>query len=291
MVIDTLTKIAIYGATTSALYALLAIGLALIFSTAGVLNFAHGGFLTLGAYAVFLLGSMDLPIYVAFLGSMLLTAGFAVVLYLTMVRPVEEDPFIYVIGLLVVTFIMEELIVHFVAEQSRSVPHLIAGNVTVLSVTITWGRVLSFVLSWAFIIGVWYFAFRTTTGQSVMAMSMDEKGAATIGIDTSRLKLLVWGISGALAGIAGYFFGALTNLTPHMGFDPLMIGLVIIVVGGMGSIKGALIAAYLIGILEQATVFLIDPAAYGIVSLSVVAVVLLVRPKGLFQVRELDTEF
>jgi branched-chain amino acid transport system permease protein len=95
-------------------------------------------------------------------------------------------------------------------------------------------------------------------------------------------------MSGAMAAIAGYFYGSLTTVSPQMGFDPLLLGLVIIVVGGMGSIGGALVTSYLIGIVETAATLLIDPTLQGIVSLIIVLVVLLVRPEGIFGGREID---
>lgn len=291
MASNVLVDILIYGMTTSALYALLSIGLALIFGTAGVLNLAHAAFLTIGGYSVYFFVSANVPVQFALLLSLVVTATFSVVIYRVFVKPVEDRPFVYIIGLLVITFIVREIIGLWFSVEPRSIPSLIQGNLTVLGVTITWNQVTAFVLSWILIGVVWYFAFHTTTGQSVMAMSMDEKGAATIGINTDRMILLVWAISAVMAGIAGYFFGSLTSLTPRMGFEPLLISLVIIVLGGMGSIKGALVASYFIGFVETISVFMIDPAANGILSFAAVILVLLVRSEGLFEVRETDTGF
>jgi branched-chain amino acid transport system permease protein len=249
---------------------------------------AHGVLMTVGAYVVYLATTIGMSPFTGFVIATAVVAAFAMLLYDQLVKPIEESPFRYIIALMILSFILQEVFSLGITSGSRSVPFLVEGFISVSGVRITWNRLLAFGVSWLLLGAVWYFTTKMKLGQSIRAMSMDEKGAAAIGINLRNAKLIVWGMSGAMAAIAGYFYGSLTTVSPQMGFDPLLLGLVIIVVGGMGSIGGALVTSYLIGIVETAATLLIDPTLQGIVSLIIVLVVLLVRPEGIFGGREID---
>lgn len=281
-------EILVFGASISALYVLIAIGFTLIFSIGGIANLTHGALLMLGAYIVFLLVGRGIVPLIGVLVAVGLVAVFAIGVYRFSVRPVEDEPLTALMVTLLLAFLMEEFIGIFITREPRSLPALVAGNVDILGVTLPYNRVIAFVVSWIAVFGVWYFVTRTPTGQAVLAASIDEKGAASVGINVSHINFVVWGIAGGLAALAGYFFGSFTSLSPHMGFDPLLTAFVIVVIGGLGSISGSVAAAYLIGFLETAAVFLIDPGAQGLFSFGILILIMLTRPEGLFGKRELD---
>jgi branched-chain amino acid transport system permease protein len=143
-------------------------------------------------------------------------------------------------------------------------------------------RVLGFVLSWVLIGGLFYFVNRTKQGQAILATSMSKKGSALVGINPDRTYTYTWIIAGVLAGVAGLFLGSFQSLNPLMGRSPLLLSFSIVVLGGLGSIRGSVIGAYFISMLDQLTIFYVSDRLAGLSGLVVLVVVLLVRPKGLF---------
>lgn len=279
--------ILVFGVSLSALYALVAIGFTLIFSIGGIANLAHGAFLMLGAYIVALFVSQSAPTALALILSAGLVGVGAIVFYKIFVQPVEAQPMSALIVTLLLGIIVEEGVGILTNFQTKSVPNILSGTVDIFNTTLPLNRVLTFVISWVIVIGIWYFVRRTRLGQAILAASIDRKGAASIGIDIDRATYAVWALASGIAAVSGYFFGSFTNLTPTMGFDPLLTGFVIVVVGGLGSITGSVLAAYLIGMLETSAAFLIDPGAQGLFSFGILILIMLYRPEGLLGNREL----
>ncbi|MFC7165163.1 branched-chain amino acid ABC transporter permease [Halospeciosus flavus] len=122
----------------------------------------------------------------------------------------------------------------------------------------------------------------TRTGKAILATSMSTKGAALVGVESERMYLYTWVIAGALAGLAGVFLGSIQTASWAMGRAPLVLSFSIVVLGGIGSIRGSLIGAYVIGFLEVFTVSYIDSSLSGLASLVVLVAILLVKPEGLF---------
>jgi branched-chain amino acid transport system permease protein len=278
----------VFGITISSLYALVAIGFTLIFSIRGIANLAHGALLMVGGYSVFLLVSSGVPVSIALLVTIPVGFVVAVFLYWVMIKPIETQPLTAMMVTLLLAFLMEEFVRIFISDSTRTVPPIIGGVTSIAGAPVTLNMLLAFVISGILVIAVWYFVTRTYTGQAILAVSIDEKGAASVGININHMNILVWGIAGGLAVVAGYFWGSLNTLSPGMGLDPLLSAFVIVVIGGLGSVSGSVVAAYIIGLLETGAAFLIDPGAQGLFSFGVLILVLLFRPQGLFGNRELE---
>ena len=275
------------SAVISALYALVAIGFTLIFGVGGVLTLAHGASITVGAfgayYATTLLGGAGgLGIGVPVLAAVLAAATFSALLYLLMIDHVEDDPIMVLILTLVTSVALEQLILTVFGAQPKVLPSLLDGQVAFAGAQIGTNRVGMFVLSWLLIGGLFAVINFTDTGKAVLATSMSQKGAALVGIDSNNINLLIWVFAGAFAGLAGYFLGSFQGASWAMGRNPLVLSFSIVVLGGVGSIRGSVVGAYLIGFLEVLTVSLIDASLAGLSSLLVLVVVLLVKPEGLF---------
>jgi len=286
----TLTNIIVFGASRSALYMLVAIGFTMIFSIGGIANLAHGAFLMAGAYIVFLLVGAGVLVFPSLIVSIALVAVGALVLYYLFFRPIEEQHLTALIVTLLVGLIVEELVGIFITHESRSIPPIIEGVFRIGGAPVPYNRALAFGISWLCVAGVWYFVTRTQVGRAVLATSIDKKGATSLGINATYMEFIVWGIAGGLAAIAGYFWGSFSTITPAMGFNPMLIGFVIVVIGGLGSITGAAIAAYIVGVLETSAALLIDPGAQGLFSFGILILVLLYRPEGLFGKRDLSLD-
>ncbi|MGQ3411973.1 branched-chain amino acid ABC transporter permease [Natrinema sp. LN54] len=272
------------GTMISAVYALIAIGFTMIFGVGGTLNLAHGALIMGGAY-VFALLSREIHAAVAFPVTIAVIALLSWGLYQVLVRWVEENVVITFLATVVVAIATTE----FVLYQFGSSPigmTLISGAVNLepygINARTRYVQFVGFVISWLAIGLLWYYITHTDDGRSVLAASMSERGAQLTGVDLHAVRSKTWLIAGALAGTAGVILGSTGGATPLMWLNPLALAFIIVVIGGIGSIKGSVIAAYVIGFLEQFTVTFIGHGFRGILSLVVLVVFLLYMPQGLY---------
>ncbi|UPV72897.1 branched-chain amino acid ABC transporter permease [Halorussus limi] len=280
--VDVLTTV-VNAVTISALYALVAIGFTLIFGVGGVLNLAHGAILTIGAFtAYYATSALGLGIWTGAAAALVVAAVFSAVLYLGMIRWVQDEPILVMILTLVTSIAIEQFFVVTVGTQSKAVPSLLPGQLTLAGISVQTNQALTFVLSWVLIGGLIVAVNYTQTGKAILATSMTKKGAALVGIESDRMYLYTWLLAGALAGVAGVFLASYRTASYTMGRGPLILSFSIVVLGGIGSIRGSVVGAYLIGFLEVFTVSYVDSSLSGLASLVVLVVVLLVRPEGLF---------
>ncbi|MFC7177528.1 branched-chain amino acid ABC transporter permease [Halosegnis marinus] len=265
-----------------ALYSLVAIGFTLIFGVGGVLNLAHGAVLSIGAYSAVAVvratGSVPLAAVAAAAGAGLFSLAF----YKGMIRYARESPVLVLILTLVMGLVIEQVVLVAFGGQALAVPSLLAGQTEVAGQRLSNNRVFVFALSWLLIGGLFYFVNRTKTGQAILATSMSEKGAALVGIEADRVYTYTWILAGVLAGLAGLFLASFQTATPLMGRTPLLLSFSIVVIGGLGSIRGSVIGAYLISFLDQVTVTLVSTRLAGVSALVVLVLVLLIKPEGLF---------
>lgn len=282
----------ITGALISALYALIAIGFTMIFGVGGVLNLAHGALFMVGAY-VFLavssttvLPAIAINLWLAFIVGIVAAALAAYGLYLGVVRYIEHDVIVTFLVTLLAALVLQEVIITQFSASPRSLTSIVSGSINMaefgVHTRVRYMEILGFVISWIVIGLLWYYVTRTDSGRSILATSMSLKGAQLTGVDLPRVKAHTWLIGGGLAGIAGVFLGNLQQTSPFMWLDPLALAFIIVVIGGIGSIKGSIVAAYLIGYLETLTVMAIGFQYRGILSLLLVLIVILYRPEGLF---------
>jgi branched-chain amino acid transport system permease protein len=275
-------NILINGTVISSLYALVAIGFTMIFGVGGTINLAHGAFITVGAFAAYYVTTAGLGIWAGVLAAMAVPALFSVLLYKGFAERRSDNIIIVMILTLLASIVVEQLVRIVEGSQPRAIPVLVPGNTELLGNSVQNNLLMVFVLSWVLIGGLFAFINYTDTGKAILATSMSPRGAALVGIESSRINLYTWAIAGLLAGLAGLFLGSYQTANWAMGRDPLILSFSIVVLGGLGSIQGSLIAAYVIGFLETITTSVIDPRLSGLAGLVVLVLVLLVRPEGLF---------
>ncbi|WP_430504571.1 branched-chain amino acid ABC transporter permease [Haloparvum sp. PAK95] len=280
--VDLLTTI-INAVMISALYALVATGFTLIFGVGGVLNLAHGATLTVGAFAAYYTTTaLGLNIWIGTVAALVVAGLFSAVLYLGLIRWVQDEPIMVMILSLVTAISIEQFFIVVEGTQPKAIPSLIPGQLAFAGISVQANQFLAFLLSWVLIGGLIVATNYTQTGKAILATSMSTKGAALVGIESNRMYLYTWVLAGALAGVAGVFLGSFTTASWAMGRQPLVLSFSIVVLGGIGSIRGSVVGAYLIGFLEVFTVSYVDSSMSGLASLVVLVVVLLVRPEGLF---------
>lgn len=262
------------------LYALIAIGFTLVFGVAGQANLAHGGTITIGAFTAWYVGGLGYGVWVGLAAAIAVGALFHALLYRLLLIHIDDGVNVLILTLLaglVVEFVIEAA----VGTQSRAVPQLLEGSTSIAGVSVLNNNLLIFALSWAFIGALFAFVNYTKVGQAIIATSMNEKGAALLGIRTDHITLLTWVVAGVLAGSAGVLYGSFRAASYDMGMTPLVLAFAIVILGGIGSIRGSVVAAYVIGFLEVATTS-VEPRLGGMSALIVIALVLIAKPTGLY---------
>jgi branched-chain amino acid transport system permease protein len=266
----------------SSMYALVAIGLTLIYSVGGVFNLAHGVNVAIGAWLTwYLVAELGLSIWIGVAGALIVPALFSLALYWGMIRRIEDAPIIVMTVTLLVEIISEYFLRSTFGVQSTTVPQILSGNVNVLGTSIQANLVLAFVVSWILIIALFLFINRSKFGKALTAISMSQKGPSLVGIDSGRMYAATWLVAGMLAGLAGLFFGSYRGASWLIGQSSLFIAFPIVVLGGIGSIRGSVLAAYIIGFIEIGTITYYDPSMSGLVPFLLLIAILLARPQGL----------
>jgi branched-chain amino acid transport system permease protein len=283
-------QILIDGFAISSLYALGATGFALIFGVSGVLNLSHGALMVTAVVAAWAAGN-DLhvgPYAGAALG---IAIGFvaSLITYFLIVRPLqqtrkirEEEKEIFILTATLLWGIMiQELIAYLYTNNAKTVAPIVQGVVSIAGVRTPANEIFTAVVCWLVIAVLWLLVNRTRAGKAVLAASMNPRGVTLLGIELSQVYIAVWGIYGLLVGIAGVLLGMFLGVSSYSVGPLTASAFSIVVLGGLGSVSGALIAAYVVGYLETMTAYLVSPAYRTIPALLLLVVVMYVRPRGL----------
>ena len=283
-------QILIDGFAISSLYALGATGFTLIFGVTGVLNLSHGSIMVAAAVAAwavsgtFGVGSYTGAVFGIVVGLLLsLTTYFLIVRRLQNSQKIrEEEKEIFILTATLLWGIMiQEAIAYLYTNNAKTVLPIVEGVVSILGVRTPANEVFTAVVCWLTIGALWFFVNRTRAGKAVLAASMNPRGVTLLGIELSTVYVAVWAIYGALAGIAGVLLGMFLGVSSYSAGPLTASAFSIVVLGGLGSVSGSLIAAYVVGYLETLTAYLVSPAYRAIPALLLLVVVMYVRPRGL----------
>ena len=275
-------EIAINGAVISAIYAMLAVGFTLIFGVARILNLAHGAFYALGAYATYSLYTYaGLPLLAAAVGAVLIVATFGVVIERVLVRPLRHSQLAVLMITLAVSLLVEQGLFITFGSEYRNVPAFVSDKVTFGGVGIGGQRLLALCVGVTLIALLWLFINRTKLGNAILAVSQDPQAAQYVGIPSNRIFSIVMGLSAGLAACAGLLVAPFLTVQPGMGLLPMVKSFAIVLLGGLGSIPGSILAALLIGYSETFVAYRISSSWTELVSLIAVLGTLLLRPAGL----------
>ena len=272
------------GLVLGMIYVLLAIGLSLIFGLMTVVNFAHGALFMLGAYfGVFVL-TYTKSFWIALIVAPLMVGALGLLMERFLIRRLygrsPDDPLLLTFGLSLILVEGVKLLWGKIG-LTLDPPRALAGAVNLGFMSFPAYRIFLIGVTVAVLIGLYFFLGRTNIGLIIRAGSRDPLMVRALGIDLGRIWLVVFGIGTALAGLAGILAGPMRGAYAEMGVTMVIESFVVIVVGGMGSLLGAVVAGLLIGqVVGLTTLFL--PKAAEIMVFLVMAVVLLVRPSGLF---------
>jgi branched-chain amino acid transport system permease protein len=282
MSIELLVQALLNGFGLAVVYILVALGLTLIFSILEIINFAHGEFYMLGgfvAYYVFAVGEVNyvvaLLVAVGLVGAAGVVAERIVFRHL---RGKTLNAFIVSLGLLWVLQATAQL---SFGVLDKSVPSAVSGIVRMGTLIVSRERLMVIVVSVGLIVALYAFLKFTRTGQAMRAAAQDADAAALQGVNIERVSMLGFGIGCALAGAAGALLAPLFAVSPTMGALPVVKAFIIIIVGGMGSLPGAVVGGLLLGAVEGVGTLFMSSAAVNMLGFLMVIAILLLRPRGL----------
>ncbi len=278
-------NIIITGLITGSMLALLAISFSLIFGVARIVNIAHTAFYMVAAYCIFSLTvKFGLNPVMGMVAAILVVTVMGLLAYKFLIDPIREHEAAVLIATIALAMIFQEAVMLIYTGDYRTVSALIEGYFIVTGVKVFYQQVLTFGVVLAILGILWVLLMKTNLGLAIRSTAEDREVANLMGMNDSRLAMITMGISVALAGFTGAVIAPLTVLSPFMWMEPLIMMMAVVVLGGLGSIKGSFTAAYILGFTEALVVFLIPKGAFlkGSVALSIMILVLLLRPEGLF---------
>jgi len=281
MILDIIITSLINGST----YALLAIGFSLIFGVARIVNIAHTAFYMVAAYCIYLV-THKLGLHPAvgmFIGIIVVTL-LGLITYKIFIDPIREHEAAVLIATIALAIALQEIMLLIFSGDYLSVPALVAGYFTIFAVKIFYQQLLTVVAALLILAALRILLMNTKLGLAIRSTAQDREVANLMGMNESRVAMLTVAISIALAGFTGAVIVPLTIVEPFMWLHPLVMMMAVVVLGGLGSIKGSFFAAYILGFAEALVVFVLPMGAFlkGSVALSIMILVLLIRPEGLF---------
>lgn len=278
-------NIIITGLITGSMLALLAISFSLIFGVARIVNIAHTAFYMVAAYCIFsVTGKWGLNPVAAMSIAVVIVTVLGLLAYKFLIDPIREHEAAVLIATIALAMIFQEAILLIFTGDYRTVSALIDGYFIVTGVKIFYQQVLTFGVVLLILCMLWVLLMKTKLGLAIRSTAEDREVANLMGMNDSRLAMITMGISVALAGFTGAVIAPLTVLSPFMWMEPLIMMMAVVVLGGLGSIKGSFVAAYILGFAEALVVFIIPKGSFlkGSVALTIMILVLLLRPEGLF---------
>ncbi len=289
--LELILQTSVNALTASSYTALMAVGLVLIFGVMQVVNFAHGELYMVGAYTVWhLYAVLGWPFALAVAAGMVVAALIGLVMERFLFRPMRGNPLGGLIMSVGMLFILQVAAVLFGGVgRSKQVPSAIHGAFKLFGiegVTVPYQRMIVIVSSFVILTLFWLFIKKTRIGWALRACAQDNEAAALQGININRFSLLAVGMGTGMAGIAGGLMAPLVPVVPLMGHGVIVTAFIVIIVGGIGSLEGAVVAAVIYTFFHTFVTTLADGTIASILGLLLMMMVLVIKPTGLFGTAE-----
>lgn len=283
-----LSELVFQGLVRGAMYALMGIGLSMIFGILGIVNFAHGELFMIGTYVMYFVSALlGLPFVFGVATAAVCLFCVGVLIERGLVEPLRRragrdwllDSFVLTIGLMV---ILQNLALIGFGSQRRGIVSMLPGSFTIGDVVITYER-LAILITAVVIVGLLaaYIKF-TDTGKAIRATAQHPEAAQTLGIRIDRIYTIAFGIGAALAGSAGALLISIFPAFPNIGYQPVLKSFAVVILGGLGNIPGAIAAGFLLGVVEAYAIFFMSAGWQSVLTPLIIVIVLIFRPQGLF---------
>ncbi|RBP15886.1 amino acid/amide ABC transporter membrane protein 1 (HAAT family) [Roseiarcus fermentans] len=292
MDLQSFVSILISGVALGVLYALMAFGLAIVWTTLGIFNFAHGAFIAVGAYLAWQFGSAA-GLGLGYLpGAGLAVAAMfllGVATQFVLVRPFERQKDIVlltVITTLAGATILTNLLNVVWGPRMKQIEPAAGGELSFGLVHLRSQEAIMVVVVGATLAALAWFLLRTATGRSMRAVAQNREAAQLMGLDVHRLYALTFGLAAAVAGLAGIFIASIRFMSPNMGDDPLQKAIVVVILGGVARFTYSIYAAFVVGMIEAFSTYYVGLYWTPAVLFGLMILVLIVKPEGLFGRRQ-----
>ncbi len=264
--------------------ALIAVGFTLIWGVARVLNFAHGAVFMLGTYSAYFALQFTRSWIVAILAGIVITflVGYGTEVYL--VRPLRnrrEFDIASIVVTLGLWFVLEHSARFAFTSQQRNVPHMVDGTWNYFGATISINRLVVFLISVAAILALFGVIKYTKFGLAIRAAAEDSETTKLMGADIYKLYAITFGLSAALAGLAGVLLASIFSVYPTVGNQPFLLAFIVVMVGGLGSVRGTLIAAVALALVRSLAMIWTSSQGAMIILFLFMAAVLILSPEGI----------
>lgn len=285
---DTFMFILVSSVLLGGLYALMATGLAVVWTTLGVFNFAHGAFVALGAYIAWqvtqwTVGGMGFVIASGL--SIIAMFGLGFVLHFALIKPFERNAnvvLLAVISTLAAASIIENGLLLGWGPRDKQIVPPITSRVEFLGASINAFDIVILAVALLALFAMALFLRKTTTGRTLRAAAQNREAAELMGLNVPVLFAITLGLSAAAAALAGIFVGSIRFINPSFGADPLMKSLVVVILGGVARFSSPIYAAFAVGVTESFSAYFLGLYWTPAVLFAMMIAVLLIKPEGLF---------
>jgi len=284
MTLTLIVQMAITAVTLGLIYALIAIGLTLIFGVMRIIQYAHGEIYMLGAYFLYYwFDKWHLPYWIGFVMSAVVIFFFGAGLQLLLFRPLHGKEMLYSLAVsLALIFIISSAGIIAFGAVVRGISSFVTGQVKLFGAELTYERMVIAGISLVLILALWFLLQRTKIGIAMRAVAEDPETSALQGINNRQIHWVAMGLGSSLAAAAGCLMGTLMFIVPTMGFMATVKAFMIVIMGGLGSVVGALVGGFILGGIDSFLTTLASSEVAYIMGFLFIFVLLVFKPSGLF---------
>jgi branched-chain amino acid transport system permease protein len=278
-----LVQSAVIGVSIGSIYILMALGLTLMFGMMHIINFAHGAVYMLGAFVIYyVFFQAGVPYFAAFVVAMVLLGAFGYLVERSIYRPIKGGIEPTLVALLALTTFLQAAGYPVFGQLDKHVPPVFPGTRSIAGVMISVERLMIIPIAGALVVGLYLFINKTRLGAAMRAIEQDKEAAALQGVNVDIVNGLAFGIGFALAAAAGALMAPIFKLDPMMGEQPLLKAFIIIILGGLGSIPGAILGGLMLGLVDSIVATALGAEPSFLLSFVFIILLLLWKPTGLF---------
>ncbi|MFX0033366.1 MAG: branched-chain amino acid ABC transporter permease [Candidatus Hodarchaeota archaeon] len=282
-----------YGTAQGAVNALIALGYSLVYGVGGILNLAHGAYYLIGAYTFYLtwlyLGAFPLlGFYLGMVLALIAATTVGMLSYLLLIKPLKGHEISVLIGTFAIGFFCEQLVIAISDPDTHSISTIWDQRVQFFGLQVQVHWIILIILSLVFVVLVTIFIKKSKLGKSIRAVSQDREAAMLMGINADRILMYTVMISAFLAGTAAILYVPLDLVAPYKGWPILTNAIAVVILGGMGSLPGSVIGAFILGYARLLTDSFLDPVYSSLVPIVIIIIILVIRPRGLFGKKEIS---
>jgi branched-chain amino acid transport system permease protein len=277
-----IAQMVVNGVLAGVIYVIMALGFTLIFGIMRIVNFAHGEFYMIGAVVVlFLFGDLHVPFFVAVVAGGVISAVLGMLFERVLYRPLVGDEMPGMIMSLAAGIILQSLALIAFGPSEQTVTRPFSGTWALFSAVVPWDRTVVAFCSLLILATFYLFMKSFRLGLAMQAVAQDPETSSLMGIEAGVIYASAFGIACLLAGLAGGLMAPVYTIGPYMGELPMLKAFVVVILGGLGSVPGAILGGLLIGLSESVLSTLLDSTAALIASFAIVLLVVLMYPTGL----------